>query len=69
VNTLAPAQKHIQDKMVELFTKCDPEYGRRVAEGLQKVASQQISKGPIGTTGSDTAVQQAEAKAHEAKPY
>jgi catalase len=69
VNTLAPAQKHIQDKMVQLFTQCDADYGRRVAEGLQKAASQQVEKGPIGSKSSDTAVRQAEEQAHEAKPY
>ena len=61
VNTLAPAQKGIQDRMVELFTKCDADYGRRVAEGLQK--------GSIGSTTSGDAVKQAEETAHEAKPY
>lgn len=69
VNTLAPAQKHIQDKMVELFTQCDADYGRRVAEGLQKAASQKIDRGPIGSTSSGEAVKEAEEKAHEAKPY
>jgi catalase len=69
VSTLAPAQKHIQDKMVQLFTQCDADYGRRVAEGLQKAASQHMQKGPIGTKESETAVRQAEEQAHEAKPY
>jgi catalase len=69
VNTLAPAQKHIQDKMVELFTKCDEDYGRRVREGLQKAAGQNKSSGPMGSTKSEEAVKEAEAKAHEAKPY
>nr|WP_078378965.1 catalase [Sutcliffiella halmapala] len=34
VATLKPADSRIQQKMVEHFTKCDEEYGRRVAEGL-----------------------------------
>jgi catalase len=34
VNTLQPAQRHIQEKMVWHFAQCDPDYGRRVAEGL-----------------------------------
>jgi catalase len=34
VNTLQPARKHIQRRMVWLFSQCDPDYGRRVAEGL-----------------------------------
>ena len=69
VNTLAPAKKHVQDKMIELFTQCDADYGRRVAEGLQGAASQQIDKGPIGSASSGEAVRQAEEIAHEAKPY
>lgn len=68
VNTLAPAEKHIQDKMVELFTNCDAEYGRRVKERLQH-ASKDISTGPIGSTKSAEAVEQAEKVSREAKPY
>lgn len=68
VNTLKPAAKHIQDKMIELFTQCDPEYGQRVADGLRHAAGN-ISKGPIGSTKSDEAVQEAETQSHEAKPY
>jgi catalase len=33
VNALAPANKIIQDKMIELCTKCNSEYGQRVADG------------------------------------
>jgi len=69
VNTLAPVKKHIQDKMIELFTQCDPDYGRRVAEGLQKVAADKISSGPIGSTRSEEGVKQAETESKEAKPY
>lgn len=35
VSTLAAATQPIQDKMVELFTQCDPNYGARVAAGLK----------------------------------
>ncbi|MBD0288667.1 MAG: catalase, partial [Flavisolibacter sp.] len=69
VNTLAPAQKHIQEKMLELFTQCDEDYGRRVREGLQKVAEKNIQKGPIGSTESGDAVKAAEEMSQEAKPY
>jgi catalase len=68
VNTLAPVKKHIQDIMVERFTNCDPEYGRRVAEGLKKMSNGQ-SKGPIGNPKSDEAVKQAAAESTESKPY
>ncbi|MFG6147866.1 catalase [Halobacillus sp. B23F22_1] len=36
VNSLKPCQSHIQNKMIHLFTKCDEDYGKRVAEGLGK---------------------------------
>jgi len=68
VNTLKPCQKHIQDKMVELFTQCDAEYGRRVAEGLRN-ADNGLQKGPIGNGHSQDAVMEAETMAHDAKPY
>jgi catalase len=68
VNTLAPVEKIIQDKMIDLFTQCDADYGRRVAEGLVH-AAKNISAGPIGSTKSDEAVAQAESDAKEAKPY
>jgi catalase len=69
VNTLAPAQKHIQDKMVELLNQCDAEYGKRVADGLKKVKDKSVDKGPIGSTESHQAVEQAEKVSKEAKPY
>lgn len=69
VNTLATANKSIQDKMVELFTQCDEDYGRRVAEGLAKTDVDMSNKGPIGTTKSHEAVQQAEDEGRDAKPY
>jgi catalase len=34
VSTLKPARQHIQERMVWLFSQCDEDYGRRVAEGL-----------------------------------
>ncbi len=69
VNTLKPAKKIVQDKMIELFTQCDAEYGRRVAEGLQQADSNNLSAGPIGAAKSHEAVVEAEEKSHEAKPY
>jgi catalase len=68
VNTMAPAEQHVKDKMVEMFTKCDPEYGRRVAEGLRNLAGPK-EPGPIGTTETLSATKQAEEVATEAKPY
>lgn len=69
VNTLASAQKHIQDKMIEHFTLADKDYGKRVAEGLKSVAGKNIQKGPIGSTQSQDAVRKAEEVSREAKEY
>jgi catalase len=69
VNTLAPAKKHIQEKMVELFNKCDPEYGKRVADGLSKAAKEMMDKGPIGSKDSHKAVEEAKRVSKDAKPY
>lgn len=67
VNTLKPAQQHIQDKMIELFKQCDAEYGKRVEEGLKSKTDAQA--GPIGSSNAEEAVKQAEEKSIEAKPY
>lgn len=72
VGALAPAAKVIQDKMIDLFTKCDPDYGRRVAEGIMK-AKETMKQNGTGTTGAAArnkeGIQQAEEMSTEAKPY
>jgi len=68
-NTLAPVQKHIQDKMISLFTKCDPEYGRRIAEGLKTASKDASQKGPVGSTRAGEGVKQAEQESKKANPY
>ncbi|MDB5012854.1 MAG: catalase, partial [Daejeonella sp.] len=69
VNTLAPVEQIIKDKMIDLFTQCDLDYGRRVAEGLKKAEGMNIQSGPIGSTHSEDAVHEAEEVSREAKPY
>ncbi|WP_439846140.1 catalase KatX [Bacillus spizizenii] len=68
VNTLSTCRKEIQDQMIENFTKADPDYGKRVAEGLKKV-SENNSNGPIGTTETEQAARQAEQESHPSDPY
>lgn len=68
VNTLAPCAEHIQTKMIELFTQCDPDYGARVRDGLAKHRSARVG-GPIGAAGAHEAVEQAEQMGHSDKPY
>ncbi len=65
---LADAAKVIQDKMIDLCTRCDADWGRRLAEGLKQAAQgSSVTNGNEDKNGK--AVQQAEAIAHEAKPY
>jgi len=68
-NTLAPARKEIQDKMVEMLTQCDADYGKRVAESIRKAAVMMPDKGPIGSTESHKAVKKAGEISREGKPY
>lgn len=68
VNALSTCRKDIQDQMIDHFTQADPDYGRRVAEGL-KQEKDNNSKGPIGTTQSEQAVQKAEEWARPSDPY
>jgi catalase len=65
VDAISAAEQHIQDKMVELFTQCDPEYGQRVAEGLKKGSNGSMLDPKV----AKEAVAQAEEMAHDAKPY
>ena len=70
VNTLANADKVIQDKMIENFTKADADYGRRVADGLKNAKKNIGDVGaPAGATKTEEGVQQAEQVSREAKPY
>ncbi|EYB69143.1 catalase [Deinococcus phoenicis] len=62
VANLKDAAQVIQDRMIDLFTQCDPDYGRRVAEGLARAGQSMEEK-------KEEAVQQAEERSHEAQPY
>lgn len=66
VDALSHCRKEIQDKMVEMFTACDEDYGRRVADGLRMSAAK-MEKG--AAADADDAIQQAESTSKEANPY
>ncbi len=52
VNTLKPVRRNIQEKMVWLFSQCDADYGRRVAEGLGiAVPTSEPSTAPATSNG------------------
>jgi len=71
VNTLLPCRQQIRERIIGLFHQCDPDYGKRVSEGLQQAlkTGEQGQRGPIGSIRSSDAVQQAEQNGHEAEPY
>jgi len=78
VGTLKPAPQHIQQGMTDLFTKCDPDYGRRVAEGLGLMDGIQSGNSsgldtefgaPLGAVHTKEGFQEAESKGHSADPY
>ncbi|MFA9458462.1 catalase [Halalkalibacter sp. AB-rgal2] len=69
VNNLSTCDERIQQQMIENFTKADPEYGRRVKEGIAQMNDNMNSSDPIGTTKTDEAVQQAEEMSHPSDPY
>ncbi|MPY66419.1 catalase [Deinococcus sp. SDU3-2] len=62
VENISAATPEVQARMVELFTKCDEDYGRRVAEGLEQVRRGREER-------EREAVAQAEERSKEAQPY
>ncbi|QQE76343.1 catalase [Brevibacillus composti] len=67
VDALKICQPQIQEKMVEYFTKADPEYGRRVREGLEK--AKQDMQAHTSSAASDQAMEQAEKMGHKSDGY
>ncbi len=76
-DALSAASEEIQDRMVELFTKCDAGYGQRLRASLDHVAhnpsaatSRYMGRRTGALGGKDaTAVREAAEMAHDAKPY
>jgi len=71
VDALRICQPHIQDKMIEHFTKADSDYGKRLSEGLAKAKKEMENKGKdhSGTYEADKASDKAGKAGHEADPY
>ncbi|WP_046179787.1 catalase [Domibacillus tundrae] len=71
VDALKVSHPEIQKQMIEHFTKADEEYGRRVAEGLEKANKEMDSesKHNTGSAAADEAAGNAKEKGHEADPY
>jgi catalase len=62
VSALASCREDIQARMISYFEQADPDYGRRVAEGLREAAGSVKDR-------QDAAVRQAEERSKEAEPY
>jgi catalase len=62
VSALSSCRTEIQDRMIEMCTKCDEDYGRRVAEGLKNT-------GKVEDNKMEEAVKQAEEMGHPSDPY
>ena len=71
VDALSGAVPEVQNRMIDLFSQCDEDYGRRLREGLQQAASGngQQPHGQANAQAGHEAVQQAEELSHEAQPY
>lgn len=69
INTLAPCDQRIKDKMVELFTKCDEDYGRRVREGLEKAGKMEMDRGPMAKRGTREAMKKAGKEGQPGRQY
>jgi len=70
VGALATANKIIQDKMIEMFYKCDEDYGRRVEEGIKKAMEMMKEDMSASTEGKkQEGVNEAEEMSTEAKAY
>ncbi|WP_053218381.1 catalase [Virgibacillus senegalensis] len=74
VANLKPCRKEIQEKMIEHFSQCDEEYGRRVKEGLEKdtmggADMDSTHGGPIGATQTEDGVEQAKEESIPSDPY
>lgn len=68
VDVLSVCRPHIQEKMIEYFTEADEEYGRRVAEGLQKVKGY-VDPVNTSTAAADKAVKDSQHMGGVSDPY
>jgi catalase len=71
IGALADAEKVIQDQMIELCTNCDPDWGKRLADGIKAAQANMEAEGgnQYNERQATEAVGQAEEMAHDAKPY
>ncbi|MCR2804322.1 catalase [Paenibacillus soyae] len=66
VDALSTCTPFIQERMIHHFTEADPDYGRRVAEGLKKA---QASKGHVGTPQANEGMEMSAELGHSTDGY
>jgi catalase len=69
VGAISPCPPEIRNRMVELFTQCDGDYGRQLSEGLAASGSGDGTGGPMGAAKAAIAVKEAGRMGGEASPY
>ncbi|WP_240763129.1 catalase [Paenibacillus thalictri] len=67
VNNLKICRPEIRRQMIDYFTKADPDYGRRVTDGLAD--AQRESGEHTGSAKADQAVRNAQREGEPARPY
>lgn len=69
IGALTDAAQVVQDKMIELCTNCDADWGQRLADGLKAANASKDGGNQYNERQAAEAVGQAEEMAHDAKPY
>ena len=70
-DALVQCNQEIRDKMIEHLTKCDKDYGERVAKGIKKKEKmmKKMKNDGIGTAKQQKAVKKAEDESRESDAY
>ncbi|MFC5470034.1 catalase [Cohnella suwonensis] len=69
IDALTPCPDVVRNKMIEHFAASDPDYGRRVSEGLAARGPGDGTGGPMGAAKAVQAVREAREAGHRAEPY
>jgi catalase len=67
VEALKICKPHIQDKMVDYFTNADPDYGKRVRDGLENAKREMTEH--MSTAAADMALHKSENMGHKTDGY
>ncbi|MDF2722322.1 MAG: catalase, partial [Paenibacillus sp.] len=69
INDLSRCDPRIRQNMIALAEEADPDYGRRLREGLEHAGKTGTSQKPLGNNNAESAVREAVQQGHNAKPY